>query len=56
MRMGGVQLPDTEQAMVRRELRKAKRAGKTEDTTLLEAFALEEPSDPAQPPPPPPSR
>jgi len=47
-RLGGVyHLPDTERAMVQRELRKAKRAGLTEDATLLEAFDLDEPSEPA---------
>ena len=41
-RLGGVyHLPDTERAMVQRELRKAKRAGLTEDATLLEAFDLD---------------
>jgi hypothetical protein len=47
IRMGGGQLPDTERAMVRRELRKAKRAAQTADATLLEHFVLDEPSEPA---------
>ena len=51
-RRGGVRmLPDSERAMVRRELRKAKRAGQAEDVTLHGAFALDEPSCPAEDPP-----
>jgi len=40
-------LPDTKEALIRRELRKAKRAGQTEAPALLEAFDLEEAPPPA---------
>jgi hypothetical protein len=43
--------PDTPEALLRRELRKAKKAAPTEEATLVQAFALEEPSPPVATPP-----
>jgi hypothetical protein len=43
-RGGGRNLPDTERALISRERRKAKRAAQTEDSALVENFALEEPA------------
>jgi hypothetical protein len=41
---GAHHLPDTPQALIRREMRKAKRAGQTEDATLVETFEMAEPA------------
>jgi hypothetical protein len=41
---GGRPAPDTACALISRELRKAKKAGQTEDATLVETFEMEEPA------------
>ena len=48
---GGRPAPDTARALISRELRKAKKAGQTEDATLVETFAMEEPAAEAPVPP-----